>query len=74
LTIQAFWFLFILIGLPFPIMMLVDVDRGRSEGSALARKLEDLSKARVAASVDAQSNLSQEVRDELDESFSYQRS
>ncbi|KAJ4348404.1 Autophagy protein 22 [Didymosphaeria variabile] len=41
----AFWFLAILIGLPFPIMMLVDVERGRAEGIALARKLEDIAAA-----------------------------
>jgi UMF1 family MFS transporter len=34
----------VLIGLPFPIMMLVDVERGRAEGIALARELEDLDK------------------------------
>ncbi|KAJ4290949.1 Autophagy protein 22 [Kalmusia sp. IMI 367209] len=41
----AFWFLAILIGLPFPIMMLVDVERGRAEGIALARKLEEMARA-----------------------------
>ena len=39
---QAFWFLAILVGLPFPIMMLVDVNRGRNEGAALAKTLEEL--------------------------------
>ena len=39
---QAFWFLAILVGLPFPIMMLVDVERGHAEGIALARTLERL--------------------------------
>ena len=39
---QAFWFLAILVGLPFPIMMCVDVERGRAEGVALARELEDI--------------------------------
>ncbi|KAJ4384442.1 Autophagy protein 22 [Didymella sp. IMI 355093] len=38
----AFWFLAILVGLPFPIMMLVDLDRGRTEGIALAKTLDDL--------------------------------
>ncbi|KAF1828849.1 MFS general substrate transporter [Decorospora gaudefroyi] len=38
----AFWFLALLVGLPFPIMMLVDVDRGRAEGAALAKTLIDL--------------------------------
>jgi UMF1 family MFS transporter len=32
----AFWFLALLIGLPIPIMFLVDVDRGKREGAALA--------------------------------------
>ncbi|KAL1650201.1 Autophagy protein 22 [Didymella pomorum] len=42
----AFWFLAILVGLPFPIMMLVDLDRGRAEGIALARTLDDLGAGR----------------------------
>jgi len=33
-----------LIGLPFPIMLFVDVERGRAEGMALARELEDTTK------------------------------
>ncbi|KAF9731571.1 hypothetical protein PMIN06_007891 [Paraphaeosphaeria minitans] len=45
----AFWFLAVLIGLPFPIMMLVDVERGRAEGQELARKLEDMAAAEAAA-------------------------
>jgi hypothetical protein len=54
-------------------MMLVDVERGRKEGMTLARELEEL--ARLGGSAeDEDSNLSQEVRNELDESFSYQRS
>jgi UMF1 family MFS transporter len=36
----------VLIGLPFPIMMLVDVDRGRAEGAALAETLEALDAGR----------------------------
>lgn len=32
----AFWFLALLIGLPIPLMFLVDVDRGKREGAALA--------------------------------------
>jgi UMF1 family MFS transporter len=55
-------------------MMLVNVDRGRTEGTALARKLEDLIKVRDAASTNQQGTLSQDVRDDLQESFSYQRS
>lgn len=58
--------------MPFPIMLLVNVDRGRAEGDALAKKLEELSRERDAE--DDTSNLSQEIRDGLDESFSYQRS
>ena len=34
----AFWFLAVLIGTPIPIMFLVDVDRGKREGAALARE------------------------------------
>ena len=34
----AFWFLAVLIGLPIPIMSLVDVERGKREGAALARE------------------------------------
>ena len=33
----AFWFLAVLIGLPIPLMFLVDVDRGKREGTALAK-------------------------------------
>lgn len=42
---QAFWFLAVLIGLPFPIMMMVDVDRGRAEAIALGKELEALTHA-----------------------------
>jgi hypothetical protein len=38
---QAFFFLAILIGLPFPLMLFVDVERGRREGIALAKELEE---------------------------------
>ncbi|KAK3698030.1 Autophagy protein 22 [Vermiconidia calcicola] len=34
----AFWFLAVLIGAPIPLMFLVDVDRGKREGAALARE------------------------------------
>jgi UMF1 family MFS transporter len=55
-------------------MLFVNVDRGREEGDALAKKLEELSRERDGVSVqDDGSNLSQEVRDGLEESFSYQR-
>ncbi|CAO2656308.1 Nn.00g051110.m01.CDS01 [Neocucurbitaria sp. VM-36] len=70
----AFWFLAILIGLPLPIMMLVDVDRGRREGLALAKTLEDLSRARDAHARHDDDNLSQDIRDDLQDSYSYQRS
>jgi UMF1 family MFS transporter len=43
--VQAFWFLAVLIALPVPIMLMVDVERGKAEGMALARELEELSKA-----------------------------
>lgn len=71
---QAFWFLAILVGLPFPIMTLVNVERGRTEGAALAQKLEDLSKLRDSFLAADDDNLSQATRDELESSYSYQRS
>jgi len=37
----AFWFLAVLIGLPFPLMLFVDVDRGKREGIELAKELEE---------------------------------
>jgi UMF1 family MFS transporter len=55
-------------------MMLVDVDRGRTEGAALAKTLEQLSRARDTDQIHVDDNLSQEVRDDLRSSFSYQRS
>lgn len=36
----AFWFLVALIGVPLPIMLLVNVERGKRDGIAMARKLE----------------------------------
>lgn len=36
----AFWFLVALIGLPLPIMLLVNVERGKRDGIAMAQKLE----------------------------------
>ncbi|KAI9701889.1 MAG: Autophagy protein 22 [Candelina mexicana] len=36
----AFWFLAVLIGLPFPLMWAVDVDRGKREGADLAMHLD----------------------------------
>ncbi|KAI4955555.1 hypothetical protein J4E91_001416 [Alternaria rosae] len=70
----AFWFLAILVGLPFPIMTLVNVDRGRTEGAALAKTLEALARAQDPSHLDADDNLSQEIRGDLRSSFSYQRS
>jgi UMF1 family MFS transporter len=57
-------------------MMLVNVDRGRTEGAALAKTLEELSRARDSHQIDDDDddNLSQEIRDDLRSSFSYQRS
>ncbi|KAF4305884.1 Major facilitator superfamily domain general substrate transporter [Botryosphaeria dothidea] len=37
----AFWFLAVLVGLPFPLMALVDVERGRADGAALASALSE---------------------------------
>lgn len=36
---QAFWFLAVLVGLPIPLMRLVDVERGRRDGMALSLEL-----------------------------------
>jgi MFS transporter, UMF1 family len=58
-------------------MMLVNVERGREEGNALARKLEEISRERDPFRVGEErrrSTLSQEVQNDLAESFSYQRS
>ncbi len=38
---QAFWFLAALIALPFPLMYFVNVERGRAEGIALAKEIEE---------------------------------
>ncbi|KAF2851121.1 MFS general substrate transporter [Plenodomus tracheiphilus IPT5] len=70
----AFWFLAVLIGLPFPIMLLVNVDRGRADGIALAATLEELSRKRDAREDSIGDNLSEDVRSVLEESYSYQRS
>ncbi|KAI9710518.1 MAG: Autophagy protein 22 [Bogoriella megaspora] len=35
----AFWFLAVLVGLPFPLISMVDVERGKREGAALSREL-----------------------------------
>jgi UMF1 family MFS transporter len=70
----AFWFLAILVGLPFPIMLLVDVERGRTEGAALAKTLAQLACVNDALDdLDAQDTLSEEIRNDLRDSFSYQR-
>jgi len=60
-------------------MLFVNVERGREEGSALARKLEELSRIRDEAFVAADEvgddeTLSRNVREGLEGSFSYQRS
>ncbi|KAL6171607.1 Autophagy protein 22 [Exserohilum turcicum] len=70
----AFWFLALLVGLPFPIMLLVDVDRGRDEGAALAKTLAQLSRVRDALDdYHDEDSLSQDIRDDLHSSYSYQR-
>jgi UMF1 family MFS transporter len=58
-------------------MLFVNVERGREEGTALAKKLEEelssqRNEAYVAHHHDAP--LSQDLRDELEQSFSYQHS
>jgi UMF1 family MFS transporter len=55
-------------------MMLVNIDRGRADGAALAKTLEELSRARDAHEVEDEDNLSHETRNDLRGSFSYQRS
>ena len=56
-------------------MLLINIDRGRAEGAALAKALQELERAREAHEVgDNDDNLSQEVSDDLRVSFSYQRS
>ena len=56
-------------------MMLVNVDRGRADGASLAKTLEELSRARDALEVDDNDdNLSQDIRNDLQASISYQRS
>lgn len=58
----AFWFLAVLIGTPIPLMFLVDVERGKREGAALAREtIRDV----VASVADSSSEL--EADDEDDE-------
>lgn len=57
-------------------MMLVNVERGRADGAALAKTLEELSRVRDSLEFDDDDddNLSQEIRNDLQSSFSYQRS
>lgn len=56
-------------------MFFVNVERGREEGNALAKKLEELSRLRDEAYVEEEDEgLSASVREVLEESFSYQRS
>jgi UMF1 family MFS transporter len=54
----------VLVGLPFPIMMLVDVERGRAEGIALARELEDLDKMHEERQAEV---MTREYIDEIEE-------
>lgn len=42
----AFWFLVALIGVPLPIMLMVNVERGKRDGMAMAHKLEGRTAAR----------------------------
>lgn len=55
-------------------MLLVNVDRGRTEGAALAKTLTQLARVSDALDeLDAQDTLSEEIRNDLHGSFSYQR-
>jgi hypothetical protein len=51
-------------------MLFVNVERGREEGNALAKELEELSRLRDEAYVEEED---EGMRDGLDEGFSYQR-
>ncbi|KAF2429665.1 MFS general substrate transporter [Tothia fuscella] len=44
----AFWFLAVLIGLPFPLMLFVDVERGRRDGIAMGKELEEVENLEAA--------------------------
>lgn len=73
---QAFWFLAILIGLPFPIMLLVDVERGRREGIVLAKTLGEGPGRQTRYGDDddndgRQDELSEEVRTVLERRFNH---
>lgn len=48
----AFWFLALLVGLPAPIMWLIDVERGRAEGEKLAETIEGFEVARTEDALD----------------------
>ncbi|GAB7361209.1 hypothetical protein MBLNU230_g1272t1 [Neophaeotheca triangularis] len=43
----AFWFLAVLIGLPIPLMSLVDIERGRRDAEALAKEVGEMSGLKV---------------------------
>lgn len=51
----AFWFLAVLIATPIPLIWMVDVDRGKREGKALAA--EELRLAGLAAADEAERDL-----------------
>lgn len=51
---KAFWFLAVLIGLPIPLLYLVDVERGKLDAAAMVKELEGEDAARIAASEEAE--------------------
>jgi MFS transporter, UMF1 family len=72
----AFWFLAVLIGMPIPLMYLVDVERGKREGAALAREtIREVTASFVDDSSDVDADDEDDERDSLDRlsSGSYER-
>lgn len=67
-NVQAFWFLAVLVGLPFPLMLLVNVDRGRADAIALADTLEQLARERDGYVGDVDEDIA------VEQDYSYQRS
>jgi len=60
----AFVFLAVLIFIPLPLMLLVDVDRGKREGAELAKELEE-NKDIPPANADGTINMIDEEEDEM---------
>lgn len=67
----AFWFLAVLIGLPFPLMLMVDVERGKAEGIALAQELENMGKNPGAGEYSREEISPDDLMDEMDREMRY---